>query len=226
MEAVSVKVERRLAAGTRASRGMRRRGKIPGVFYGPKSQSVPIALDCKEFVKSILPLGPSHLVRLEAPEAELDGKIVLVKEVQRHPVSGSVLHADFYEVDLTAKIRVVVPLHYTGKAIGVVQGGILQPIKREIEVECLPTDIPESIEVDVTELGVHGVLHVKDLALPANVVACAESGETLVTVLPPTVEEEKAVAEAAPAEAAAAEAEAAQVAASAEEGEEKGKAKE
>jgi len=157
----------------------------------------------------------------------LNGKIVLVKELQRHPVSGDVLHADFYEVDLTAKIRVVVPLHYTGKAIGVVQGGILQPIKRDIEVECLPTDIPESIEVDVTELGVHGVLHVKDLKLPPNVAACAESGETLVTVLPPTVEEEKAVEEAAPVEAAVAEAEAAQVAASAEEErEEKGKAKE
>ena len=75
--------------------------------------------------------------------------MVLVREMQLHPVSGLVLHADFYEVDLTERLTVSVPLHFVGKAVGVVNGGILQPILREIEVECLPTEIPEFIEIDV-----------------------------------------------------------------------------
>ena len=78
------------------------------------------------------------------------GQVALVKETQYHPVTGAVLHADFYEVDLTQKLRVRVPLHFIGKAAGVALGGILQPVQRDVEVECLPSDIPEFLNVDVT----------------------------------------------------------------------------
>jgi large subunit ribosomal protein L25 len=114
--------------------------------------------------------------------------MVLIRETQHHPVSGAVLHADLYEVDMTANIRVPVPLHFVGKAEGVVLGGILQPVRREIEVECLPTDIPEYVEVDVTALNIHDALHVSDVSLPAGVVALYDSDFAVVTVLPPTVE--------------------------------------
>jgi large subunit ribosomal protein L25 len=98
-----------------------------------------------------------------------------------------------------------VPLHFTGKAAGIVLGGILQPVQRDVEVECLPADIPEFIDVDVTPLDIHDAIHVSELQAPAGVTIVYESDATLVTVLPPTVEEVKpteAVAVEAGAEAA------------------------
>jgi large subunit ribosomal protein L25 len=136
--------------------------------------------------------------------------MVLVREMQLHPVSGRALHADFYEVDLTERLVVSVPLHFIGKAAGVVLGGILQPILREIEVECLPTEIPEFIEVDVTPLGIHEAVHVADLKLPEGVTTVGDATQTLVTVLPPSVEAKPAEAAEGAAEAAAAPAAAAE----------------
>jgi large subunit ribosomal protein L25 len=97
---------------------------------------------------------------------------------------------------MAASIRVPVPLHFTGKPEGVVLGGILQPVRREIEVECLPTDIPEFIEVDVTPLSIHDALHVSDVVLPNGVVAIYDTDFAIVTVVAPTVEEAAPAAEA------------------------------
>src|SRR5262249_13359222 len=121
--------------------------------------------------------------------------------------TDDVLHVDFLEVDLTERLTVSVPLHFVGKAAGVVTGGILQPIVREVEVECLPTEIPEFIDVDVSALVIHEAVHLSDLKLPEGVPAGGDGAQPLVTVLPPTVEEAKPAeaAEAAPVEGAPAE---------------------
>jgi len=123
--------------------------------------------------------------------------------LQRHPITGDVIHADFYEVDVKSKLRVRVPLAFKGKPVGVELGGIMQPILREVEVSCLPTDIPDAINVDVSSLGIHDVLHMSDLQPPEGVEVQFETDEPLVTVLAPTVEEVKVEAaaeeEAAPA---------------------------
>jgi large subunit ribosomal protein L25 len=116
-------------------------------------------------------------------------KVALVKDMQYHPISGEVVHADLYEVDLAAKIQVNVPLRFVGRAEGVGRGGILQPIAREIEVECLPLDIPEFFEVDVSALDIGDSVHVEELAMPEGVTAVSESNLALVTVVPPSVEE-------------------------------------
>src|SRR5579875_1251026 len=141
-------------------------------------------------------------------DPELHERMVLLREMQRHPVTGAVLHTDFYEVDLTERLTVSVPLHFVGKAAGVVEGGILQPLLREVEVECLPTEIPEFIAVDVTHLAIHEAVHVGELTLPAGVTAITDRTQPVVTVLPPTVEAPKAAEtpEAATEGAAAAEA--------------------
>jgi len=125
-----------------------------------------------------------------------------VKEMQFHPITGEVVHADLYEVDLTAKIRVQVPLHFVGKAVGVVRGGILQPIVREIEVECLPLDIPDFFNVEVSDLDIGDSAHIEDLTIPEGIKAIYESNLALVAVVPPTVEEAPTPA-AAPVEAVA-----------------------
>jgi large subunit ribosomal protein L25 len=207
MEIVSVTVEKRSAAGKGPARRSRAGGKIPGVFYGPnQKQAITLQLDEKEFAKKISVLEGSALIQFESPAPELKSRMVLLREVQSHPVSGAVLHADFYEVDLTKKLEVSVALHFTGKAVGVEAGGILQPIVREIAVLCLPTEIPAFIEVDVSELGIHDSIHVEELKLPERVEPVYDTNFTIVTVTPPTVEEVKVEApvEGVPVEGAAA----------------------
>lgn len=205
MEEITLNVETRDGRGKGASRRLRREGKVPAVFYGPKSTPTPIAIDRKDFSSHVANLEGSHLIRFDSAASELQRRVALVREVQHHPVTGGILHVDFYEVDLTKQIRVTVPLHFVGKAKGVAEGGILQPIVREMEVECLPGNIPQFIEVDVTALDIHDAVHLADVAMPANVTAAFETNEAVVTVLPPTVEEVKTAAEgAAGAEGAAA----------------------
>lgn len=201
METLEIHADAREKKTKRDAKRLLRNGKIPGVLYGPKIQSVSLEFDQREFSNRIAGLEGSHLVRLKSSTASLADKVALVKNMQYHPISGDVIHADLYEVDLTAKITVHVPLHFIGKAAGVVRGGILQPIVREMEVECLPLDIPEFFNVDVSALDIGDSVHIEDLAMPEGVTAIYESNLPVVSVVPPTVEEAPAAA-AAPVEGA------------------------
>jgi large subunit ribosomal protein L25 len=198
LETLEIQVDPREKKRKRDAKRLLRNGKIPAILYGPKTAPVSLELNKKEFSHRVAGLEGSHLVRLKSAAPLLADKVALVKEMQYHPISGEVIHADLYEVDLTVKINVQVPLRFTGKAEGVVRGGILQPIVREIDVECLPLDIPESFNVDVSALDIGDAIHVEDLPMPEGVTAIYESNFALVTVVTPTVEE-------APAPAAAAE---------------------
>lgn len=189
METLEIQVEMREVGSKRQARRIRRDGKIPGVLYGPKTAPVPLELNKKEFSNRVAGLEGSHLVRLKSGSTALADKVALVKEMQYHPITGEVVHTDLYEVDLTARIQVRVPLHFVGKAAGVVRGGILQPIVREIEVECLPLDIPEFFNVEVSALDIGDSVHIEELSIPEGVTVVSESNLALVAVVPPTVEE-------------------------------------
>jgi large subunit ribosomal protein L25 len=195
VETLEIQVDARDRQRKRDAKRLLRAGKIPGVLYGPKTTAVALALDQREFSSRVAGLEGSHLVRLKSASASLAEKVALVKDMQYHPISGNVIHADLYEVDLTAKITVHVPLHFIGKAAGVVRGGILQPIIREIEVECLPLDIPEFFNVDVSALDIGDSVHIEELTMPEGVTAVSEAGQALVAVVPPTVEEAPVAAE-------------------------------
>jgi len=201
VETLEIHADAREKIKKRDAKRLLRSGKIPGILYGPKIPSVSLAFDKREFSNRIAGLEGSHLVRLKSSTASLADKVALVKDMQYHPISGDVIHADLYEVDLTAKITVHVPLHFVGKAAGVGRGGILQPIVREMEVECLPLDIPEFFNVDVSGLDIGDSVHIEDLAMPEGVTAIYESNLPVVSVVPPTVEEAPAAA-AAPVEGA------------------------
>ncbi len=190
METIEISIEPRDASDKRAAGRLRRNGNLPGVFYGPKADAVPLQVNKREFLKSISGLGGSHLIRMKSTSSALQDKVALIKEIQVHPVTGEILHMDFYEVDLEQKLTVKIPLHFVGKAEGVVKGGILQQVVREVEVECLPSDIPPSLDVDVTPLDIGHTLHVSNLPMPEGVVAVYDTDFTLVTVVAPTVEEE------------------------------------
>ncbi|MET0152036.1 MAG: 50S ribosomal protein L25 [Candidatus Binatia bacterium] len=225
MEIVSVTVETRAASGKGPARRVRSSGKVPAVFYGPNQrEAIPLQMEEKEFAKKIAVLEGSALIQFESVAPELKSRMVLLRAVQSHPVSGAVLHADFYEVDLTKKLEVTVALHFTGKPVGVEAGGILQPIVREITVKCLPTEIPAFIEVDVSALGIHDSIHVEEIQLPRGIEPVYETNFTVVTVSPPTVEEVKveAAPEGVPVEGAPAPAEGAVPTAEPAEGAKKG----
>lgn len=202
METLEIRVNPREKKHKRDAKRLLRNGKIPGIVYGPKTPSMAVELDKREFSTRIAGLEGSHLVRLKSESSALADKVALVKEMQYHPINGDVIHADLYEVDLSAKITVNVPLHFVGKAAGVVRGGILQPIVREIEVECLPLDIPAYFDVDVSALDIGDSVHVEELTMPADVTAVYDSNFPLVAVVPPTVEEAPAAAAAEPVEGA------------------------
>ena len=189
METLEIQANVRAVGAKTQARRLRRMGKIPAILYGPKTQPVPLELDKKDFSARVAMLGGSHLVRLKSPAPALADKVALVKEMQFHPISSDVIHADLYEVDLAAKITVQVPLRFIGKAVGVTRGGILQPIVREVEVECLPLDIPSSFNVDVSALDIGDSIHVEEIQTPEGVSLILESNFAVVTVATPTVEE-------------------------------------
>lgn len=198
METVEIQAEPRGDGNRGSVKKLRREGKIPGVFYGPKTETISLEIGKRDFVTRVAGLEGSRLIRFQSGSPLLANKVALVKDMQLHPVTEDVVHVDFYEVDLAEKIQVKVPLHFVGKAEGVVRGGILQPVVREIEVECLPMEIPEFIEVEVSPLDIGHSLHIGDVTIPPGVVALHEPNFTLVTVVPPTAVEEAAPAAEAP----------------------------
>lgn len=195
MEAIELGIEPRSGSGKGAARVARRGGKVPAVLYGAARAAMPVAVDAREFEAKVGVIEGTHLIRLSSSSADLGGRLVLVKEVQRHPITRALLHTDFYEVDVSTKLKLKVALHFIGRAAGIDVGGILQPVRREVEVSCLPTEIPDFIEVDVSALGIHDAVHLSDLKAPAGVEIVIDTDEAVVTVLPPVVEEVKVAAE-------------------------------
>jgi large subunit ribosomal protein L25 len=206
MENIQLNIQTRAGRGKGYSGRLRREGKVPGVFYGPGTATSAICVDAREFRIKLAGLEGSHLIQFLSPLPELNDKVALLKEIQRHPVTSELIHIDFYEVDVNKPLQTTVPLHFIGKPQGVTVGGLLQPLRREITVECLPRDIPEFIAVDVSGLGIHDAIHIEDLVLPVRVQAVYDANEAVVTVAAPMVEEkpaEEVVEAAAPVEGAA-----------------------
>lgn len=181
----------RSAIGNGPARQLRMQGKMPAVLYGPKTEPVLLSVDIKELETALKEgsLGQS-IFNLSVDGDKKKATAVMIKELQRHPVSGNFLHADFYEIDMKSKIRVMVPINPVGKSVGVEMGGLLQVIRREVEVLCLPTEIPESIDIDITELDVGDSLHVEELPTSENVEIPTDVNFTILTVVSPKVEEE------------------------------------
>jgi large subunit ribosomal protein L25 len=193
-----------LNASTRQLLGKRARrlyyeGKLPAVVYGHNATPTPLTLDRLEFQKVFVKSGRTHLLDLV-----VDGKTekVLIREIQTHPRRLGPTHVDFYQVSLEEKIRVEVPVHLIGESAAVKRGDadILQPI-HELEVECLPTDIPEVFEVDITPLAeIEAELRVSELDVPKGVTVLADPEELVVKIVHKRelkVEEEVPTAEAA-----------------------------
>ena len=208
----ALEVELRGDTGKGVARKLRAAGRIPGTLYGRGKPATSVSLD-PEALERVLhesDAGLNTLIDVRVSGQAGEPRVVLVKEFQREPVGGAPLHVDLYQVDLTTTVEVEVPIHLSGRPRGVeLSDGILDHSLRELLIECLPRAIPESIEVDVTELEIGDSIHVRDLALPEGVELRSDPDLSVASVVAAKVIEEEAAAEAvlegeeAPAEAAA-----------------------
>jgi len=182
---------RKREAGKNAAKRLRREGLLPAVIYGKDIESLPIAVDAREFTRAYESTGRNVLITLTIEgDGEASKHTVMVKEVQRHPLRREIIHADFHRISLEDKITTVVPLVLTGEEQVEKAGGILQHQLREIEVKVLPTEIPEAITADVAELEVGDSLTVGDLRVPEGVEVLTPPEEVIVSVVAPKVVEE------------------------------------
>jgi large subunit ribosomal protein L25 len=199
MATVTLEVEKRQFMGKGPAKRLRTAGKIPAIIYGHGEESTPLTLDAKK-LHTILHahVGENIIFDIKLPGQKKTVKAI-IREVQHHPSRGDILHMDLQHISMEEKLTVQVPVVLVGSPLGVrTKGGILQHILHEMEIECLPTDIPEHIEVDVAELDVGDSIHVGELAVE-KVKILIEPQRSIATVVPPTVikvpvEEEEVVA--------------------------------
>lgn len=191
MEVIELKASVRSKTGNGPARVLRRAGSIPAVLYGPGVDPLLLSVNTKEFEDALRHQNISQaILNLIIQNGKRQSRSVMIKEIQKEPVSNSLLHIDFYEIAMDRRIDVMVPVVIVGKAAGVERGGLLQVIRREIEVNCLPGQIPESIEVDVSHLDIGDSMHVEDIPLGSDVELLADVNFTVVTVVSPKIEEE------------------------------------
>ena len=189
--------------GSGEARKARRAGRIPGVLYGRSGKAISIDLDALEFSKGVKSISESTIVKVEVDGKPYDA---FVKDTQRNIVDGNILHVDFYEVESGVLLRARVNIQLKGNAIGIREGGVLESPLHEIEVECLPQDLPPRIELDISNLGVNQSIHVRDIPLSKGirVITSMDQVVALVKYVREEVTAAPAEGEAAPAEAAAA----------------------
>ena len=180
----------RTVAGSSASRRLRKRdGKIPAIVYGLGKENLKIAIDTKEW--TAFAQKDIQVIKLQIDKKEPLN--VLLKDIQFNVLSNATLHVDLLEIDMKEEITATIPVYAHGTAEGLSQGGILTQLEHEIEVLCLPNDLPESVEVDVTDLEIDGTILVKDLVLPEKVKVTSDPDMLILQVASPKIQEEEEV---------------------------------
>ena len=182
--------EIREGVGKEKAKKLRTKGLIPAIFYGPRSQTIPLVINSKELAKVLqTEAGENVLIDLDIRKGnQSDRKVVMVKDIQIDPLQRITLHTDFFEVTMDEMVIVEVPVHLVGKPEGTKMGGILDQIRRVIQIQCFPGDIPKSIDIDVSPLKIGDSIHVQDIKVE-KVKILSDTNYTIATVVPPVVEE-------------------------------------
>lgn len=183
MEKRVIKVDKRVLSTKHSVKGIRQHGYVPGVLYGKSLGSIPV----KVWEKDLTSLGGANLIEISLPEAIYPA---VVREIQKHPLSGKVSHVDFQQVDLNETIKAEIPVHFTGEPAGVQKGGVLQYGERTIEVEALASDLPESLELDLTPLDVGDKLTAANLKENLKVKIISDPATVLAVITSPRLAEE------------------------------------
>src|SRR6266487_2828060 len=184
---VSLAAKPRTSTGKGGARQARFQGKVPAVIYGHGRDTQPLELEAKALEKALQGVEPASTII----DLAVDGKTVktLIREIQRHPIRPDIIHFFFYETPATEKVKLKVPVHLVGNPDGVRNaGGVLDQVTREVEIEVLPENIPDRVELDVTALKIGDSLHVRELTIP-NAKILTGADLTIATVVPPRAEE-------------------------------------
>ncbi len=181
-------VEKREKIGISATKTLRRNGKIPANYYYKGQDNINLVLDTKGLFHALHSGGRVFEVELEG-----DLQYVMIKEIQYHPVTENVLHVDLMRVRRDVKMTITVPIHLEGDAVGINEGGVLSHLLTNIEIECLPIDVPEFIPVDVTELEMNSSLSVGDIVVSGEYTILTDQEVAIATITPPKEEEEPVV---------------------------------
>lgn len=184
MKEIPLTADLRADTGKGSARRTRRDGKIPGVIYGPEVDPLSIAIDEKNFRNAMKMSTSSSIFNLD-----VDGKEnkVVVRDLQRDPITSKVIHIDFHAISMNRPIHISIPIKFIGTPRGVkTDGGIMTVPMRELEISCLPVNIPDDLKIDVTDLGIGDAIHVSDLEIE-NVEIMSEKRRTVVVISSPTV---------------------------------------
>ena len=200
MKTVPLKASQRSAVGKQEVKKIRAQKRIPGVVYGHGIKTAAIDMSTDDFLRAIhTKAGENVIIQLSISGSKSFEKTVVIKEIQHNPVTDAIEHVDFNAISLTEKIKVKVPLHVKGEAPGLKEGGILDVVHHEIEVECLPTHIPERLDADISALKIGDSIHIREIIFPSGVEPQFPGDEVVIAIHAPKAEEVPA-AEEAPAE--------------------------
>ncbi|MBT3176099.1 MAG: 50S ribosomal protein L25/general stress protein Ctc [Desulfobacula sp.] len=192
MELIELSAKSRENKGKGAARKLRKNNEIPAIVYGAKKDPAMLSIDNTEFIKIIREHGSMGLFF----NLNIDGdsgkkKSVMLKDIQMDTFSLNYLHIDLHEIDMDTEVTMSVLVETIGESIGVKEGGLLQIIRRELDVVCKPTDAPETIQIDISDLDVGDAVHVEDIDLGENIEIPHDVNFTIITIGAPTVEEEE-----------------------------------
>lgn len=198
MDQYTLSAQERDQIGTQSVRKMRNENQIPAVFYGPASNSTPLTINVVDLEKIIKQAGSENMIiglEINKKDNTLDKKQVMLKELQVDPIKDRYIHADFYEIRMDQELILDIAVTLINTPKGVKEGGILQHIRREITVSCLPDKIVDQLELDVSELDIGDTLHIGDIRLPEGIKAVDDENLTVATVIAPTAQEEEEIEE-------------------------------
>jgi large subunit ribosomal protein L25 len=192
MDTMQLNSEIRVQTGKGAARRLRSAGKLPAILYGAETEPMMLAMEYSELEKTLKGRAAENIIF----DLTINGgkksqsKKVMIKELQRDPVKRNYLHVDLFEISMAKELEVEIPLDLLNTPIGVDEGGILQHIRREVKAACLPEDLVDKIEVDVSGLDIGQSLHIRDISFPPGLKPLDDEDLTVVTVVAPTVEAE------------------------------------
>jgi large subunit ribosomal protein L25 len=194
MQQMTLAAHERDRTGKGAARKLRKLNQLPAIFYGPRTQPIMLTINYPEFEHiTKIPGYENTILNLNITSARgEETRKAMVKELTIDPVKGTCLHADFYEISMDQEITVAIPVHLVNTPKGVVDGGLLQAVRRELTVSCLPDKLIDVLEVDVSDLVIGDSVHIRDIVLPEGIV-CVEDGDLTVAVVSPPTGELKAV---------------------------------
>ncbi|MBN2034711.1 MAG: 50S ribosomal protein L25/general stress protein Ctc [Deltaproteobacteria bacterium] len=187
MAQMTLSAQVRTEKGKGAGRKLRRDKRVPAVFYGPKAKSIMLSVsysDLQALIKSTTSENIILKLLIESGE-NVEARSVILKELQTDPIKPFYYHADFYEIAMDKELTLNIALHLIGTPAGIIKGGMLQHVKRDLQVSCLPGNMVESIDVDVSSLDIGDSVHVKDIVLPDGIKLLEEEDEAVAIVVAP-----------------------------------------